>query len=207
WLARRGVPAVAVTGAGWFAGVGACMAAANQAWAVALVLWLLNRLLDGLDGPVARRQGASDLGGFLDVLADFSIYAGFVAAVAVARPEARLACVALLVAYYLSGTAFLSLSSILERRRAQGWVDGRSLRFVGGLAEGTETVLVYVGFCLLPAWSEQIAWGFTAAVAATAAQRVWWGVTLLRRPGNVTPGNVTNGRLGPARPVLRGDHE
>ena len=53
------------------------------------------------------RRGATDLGGFLDLLADFSIYGGFVVAVGVAVPEARLACLVLLLTYYVSGTAFL----------------------------------------------------------------------------------------------------
>jgi len=181
-LADAGVPALALTAAGWVAGVAACVAVVTHAWLPALALWLLNRLLDGLDGPVARRQGSSDLGGFLDIVADFSIYAGFVVAVAVARPDARLACLALLSAYYVSGTAFLALSSLLERRGTTVAADGRSLRFVGGLAEGTETVVVYALLCLLPAHAELIAWVFTAAVAITAVQRIALGVAVLRRP-------------------------
>ena len=167
-LADAGVRPLAVTGAGWVAGVGACVAAGFGQWTLALVLWLLNRLLDGLDGPVARRRGATELGGFLDIVADFSIYAGFVLAVAIAVPEARVAAVALLTAYYVSGTAFLALSSLIERRSRTGAVevgDERSLRFVGGLAEGTETVIVYVLFCLFPPYAALIAWVFTAAVA------------------------------------------
>ncbi|MEU4626550.1 CDP-alcohol phosphatidyltransferase family protein [Actinoplanes sp. NPDC023801] len=180
-IAAAGVSPLTVTVAGWLAGVAACGAAATGRWWLALVLWLLNRLLDGLDGPVARVRGATELGGFLDIVADFSIYAGFVVAVAVARPEARLACVALLCAYYLSGTAFLALSSLLERRGSTIG-DARSLRFVGGLAEGAETVAVYVLFCVFPQWAAPIAWVFTAAVAVTAVQRVILGVRVLRGP-------------------------
>ncbi len=182
-LSAAGVPPLALTGAGWLAGVACCVAAGTGHWPVALVLWLANRLADGLDGPVARRRGATDLGGFLDIVADFSVYAGFVVAVAIARPEARIACLALLCAYYVSGTAFLALSSLLERRSGNGSGparDGRSLRFVGGLAEGTETVVVYVLFCLFPGHAAVIAWLFTAAVAVTAAQRIGYGVTVLR---------------------------
>ncbi len=210
-LAAAGVGPLAVTGAGWVAGVGACLAVGFGQWTLGLVLWLLNRLLDGLDGPVARRRGATDLGGFLDIVADFSIYAGFVLAVAVAVPDARVAALALLTAYYVSGTAFLALSSLIERRRSDpdgsdpdgsdpdgsgrggsgrggGEVgDGRSLRFVGGLAEGTETVIVYVLFCLFPTHATLIAWVFAAAVAVTAAQRIGYGVRILRRPGPSAP--------------------
>lgn len=185
-LARVHVPALAVTGCGWLVGVAACVAAGTGHWWAALVLWLLNRLLDGLDGPLARRTGATDLGGFLDLVADFTIYAGFVLAVGVERPEARVACLALLTAYYVSGAAFLALSALLERRGVAG--DGRSLLFVGGLAEGTETVLAYVAFCLFPGSAEPIAWIFAVAVAITAVQRIVTGIRFLdpRRTTGVT---------------------
>jgi len=183
-LAVAGVPPLALTGAGWLAGVGACVSAGLGAWPAALVLWLANRVFDGLDGPLARQHEATELGGFLDIVADFSIYAGFVVGVAVDRPQARLACVALLSAYYGSGTAFLALSSLLERRGSSVG-DGRSLRFVGGLAEGTETVIVYILFCLLPGQAELIAWLFTVAVAITAGQRVVLGVALLRQQPSI----------------------
>lgn len=180
-VAEAGIPAWAVTGFGWVAGVGACLAVANHLWLLGLALWLVNRLLDGLDGPVARCHGATDLGGFLDIVADFSIYAGFVLAVAVAVPTARVACLVLLSTYYLSGTAFLALSSILERRGSLTAVDGRSLRFVGGLAEGTETAVVYVLLCLFPGLAAPIVWVFAGAVAITAVQRVALGIVTLRR--------------------------
>lgn len=182
-LARVGVRATALTIAGWLVGVAACVLVATSHWHLALVAWLLNRVLDGLDGPVARRTGSTDLGGFLDIVADFSIYGGFVVAAAIAEPDARLACLVLLGTYYLSGTAFLALSSVLERRgeaARQEISDGRSLLFVGGLAEGTETVVVYVLICLFPQHLEPIAWVFAAAVAVTAVQRVALGIHLLR---------------------------
>jgi phosphatidylglycerophosphate synthase len=150
-------------------------------WPLALALWLSNRLLDGLDGAVARLGSPTERGGFLDIVADFSVYGGFVVGVAIGVPAARLACVVLLAAYYVSGTALLALSSLTERRALPGG-DERSLRFAGGLAEGTETVLVYVLFCLLPRQAAGIAWGFAAAVGITAVQRVVAGLRLLREP-------------------------
>lgn len=179
-LARAGVRPMMLTGSGWVLGAGACVAAAERAWPVALALWLANRAFDGLDGPVARARGASELGGYLDILADFSVYGGFVVGVAIGVPSARVACLALLLAYYVSGTAFLALSSLLERRGANAASDERSLRFVGGLAEGAETIVVYVLFCLLPGSAGVIAWSFAAAVGITAVQRIALGARLLR---------------------------
>lgn len=197
-LVVAGVPALALTGAGFACGVLACVAVLFTAWPVALLFWLLNRLLDGLDGPVARGRGeAGELGGFLDIVSDFTIYAGFVVATALAVPEARTACVVLLFAYYVSGTSFLALSSLLERRgqgggdpRAAAEDDGRSLRFVGGLAEGSETIAAYVLFCLLPAQIPLLAWVFAAMVAITAVQRVALGVALLRRRAPSPPAHA-----------------
>jgi phosphatidylglycerophosphate synthase len=186
-LAAAGVSPAALTAAGWTAGVGACTATALRAWPAALGLWLANRVLDGLDGPTARAAGkATEAGGFLDIVADFSVYAGVVLGLAIAVPGARLACVALLVAYYISGTAFLALSSLTERRR-QHLGDERSLRFIGGLAEGTETVVVYALLFLLPHHATVIAWAFAAAVAVTAGQRVIAGLRLLRAPAPARP--------------------
>lgn len=170
-LAEAGIAPGAVTGLGFALGVGACVAAAWGRWTPALVLWLANRLADGLDGPIARARGASALGGFADIVADFTVYSGFVLGVAVAEPGARLACVALLAAYYVSGAAFLAWSAVAEQLHRER-PDERSLHFVGGVAEGTETIVVYVLFCLFPGSAETIAWVFAALVAVTAMQRV-----------------------------------
>lgn len=177
-LAGAGVKPGVLTGVGWLLGLGACVTAADRIWSAALVLWLANRLFDGLDGPVARAIGATARGGFFDIVADFSVYGGFVVGVAMAIPRARVACLVLLFAYYVSGAAFLAVSSLLETRGKQG-IDGRSFRFVGGLAEGGETVVVYVLFCLLPHFAPTIAWIFAAVVSVTAVQRVIIGASLL----------------------------
>ena len=183
-LATHGVPAGAVTAAAFAAGAAACVAAGLGSWWVALALWIANRTLDGLDGLVARRVGPTDLGGYFDLACDLVVYAGFVVAVAVAVPGARLACVALLAAYYVNAGAWLSYSALAERRRlggggGGGGGDNRSLRFVPGLAEGAETFLAYVLLCLLPEHATTIAWAFAALVALSATQRVVLAVRTL----------------------------
>lgn len=170
-LGDRGVSPGAVTAAGLAVGVGACVAAAFAAWPLALALWLLNRTLDGLDGPLARRYGPTDLGGMLDFLADCVVYGGFVLAVAIAVPAARIACAALLVAYLLNNVALLSFASLIEKRQL-GLGDERSLRFTASLTEGTETVIAYGAFCLLPGSAEWVAWTFFAMVMVSVGQRV-----------------------------------
>ncbi len=179
-LDRLGVGPGAVTATGLAVGVGACVAAALSAWGLALVLWLLNRALDGVDGALARRRGPTDLGGMLDFLADFVVYGGFVLGVAVAVPDARVACSALLVAYLLNNVALLSFASLVEKRRLD-FGDERSLRFTAGLTEGTETIVAYCVFCLVPAHADIVAWVFTGLVGVTVIQRVALAVRTLGR--------------------------
>lgn len=169
--AARGLRAGTVTAAGLVVGIAACVAAGLGVWAAALPLWLANRALDGLDGPLARIHGTTDLGGMLDFLADCVVYGGFVVGVAVAVPDARVACAALLAAYLLNNVALLSFASLVEKRRlALG--DERSLRFTPALTEGTETIVAYCAFSLLPGQAEVVAWVFTAMVLVSVAQRI-----------------------------------
>jgi phosphatidylglycerophosphate synthase len=183
-LAARGFPPLALTGIGLLAGLGACVCVATNADGAALGLWLLNRLLDGLDGAVARRREASDLGGVLDFVADFVVYSGFIVGVAIASTGAGVACVVLLAAYSVNVVALLSFASVIERR-ALPLGDERSLKLLPGLAEGGETIVVYVLFCLLPGASATIAWAFAGLVAATAVQRVTEAIRTLG--GDVWP--------------------
>ncbi|HIA67209.1 TPA: CDP-alcohol phosphatidyltransferase family protein [Candidatus Poribacteria bacterium] len=48
----------------------------KKPYLVALIFWILNWFFDGLDGAIARaHQRQTDLGGYLDTLSDFIIYA------------------------------------------------------------------------------------------------------------------------------------
>ena len=57
-------------------GTASAIAAADAQYSLALALWALNRILDGLDGVVARRfNKQTDFGGYLDIVIDFFVYA------------------------------------------------------------------------------------------------------------------------------------
>ncbi|KGH45342.1 membrane protein [Modestobacter caceresii] len=178
-----------ITAAGLVLGLGSAGAAASQEWAAALVLWLLSRLADGLDGPLARRRqartGAPDAGagGFFDITADFTVYGTTVLGVAVGTAGVGdgpwWPFLLVLLAYYLNGAAFLAFSSIAERsgRRLD---DGRSLSFLGGLAEGTETVVVHALWLLFPDLAWPIAAVWAMVVLLSAGQRMVAGYRSLR---------------------------
>ena len=62
-----------ITLAGFFIGALAFPFLAFQNYKLALICILLNRIFDGLDGALARKQGITDAGGFLDISLDFQL--------------------------------------------------------------------------------------------------------------------------------------
>lgn len=176
--ARMGFTPNSLTGLGLLIGVGACVAVAFEQWWVGVGLWLLNRLVDGLDGPLARRTSPTELGGFFDIVADMAIYGGIIVAIGIALPDARVACLAVFLTYYLAGTTFLAFSSLATKLQVEG--DERSLRFPAGIAEGTETIIATT---VILAWSTQavpLLWVWAALVAITVLQRIAAVARLLR---------------------------
>ncbi|MCB0990196.1 MAG: CDP-alcohol phosphatidyltransferase family protein [Acidimicrobiales bacterium] len=179
WLHRRSVRPAQLTVAGLLLGLGAAAAAAVGLWLVALAALLVSRVFDGLDGAVARLERTSAAGAFADLVADFVVYSGFVVAIAIRVPDARLASVVLLAAYCVSVTAFLSWGSLTANSARGGGLeiaDDRTVRFVSGLAEGFETIVAYSLVCLLPQHATTILWIFAGMVWFTAAQRTVFGL-------------------------------
>lgn len=189
-LDRPGITPDGLTVAGLVLGLASAVAAAVQLWALALVLWLVSRVIDGLDGALARRRRAdgrvtsdSEAGGFLDITADFVVYGATVLGVALGATAAFDApwqpFAAVLLAYYVNGAAFLAFSSIAERtgRRID---DGRSLSFLGRIAEGTETIVVHSLWLIVPFWAWQLAVVWAVFVGISAVQRMVAGYRALR---------------------------
>jgi len=170
-----------LTFAGLAVGLAAAASASQALWLVALVLWLGSRVLDGLDGALARRRamGGSAAGGFLDIMADFTVYGSFVIGVGIGSGQSLLPFLVVLLAYYLNGSALLAFSSIAERSGKRS-DDGRSLSFLGGLAEGTETIVVHSLWCIFPSHAGAIAWAWAAVVLISAIQRTIGGFRSLR---------------------------
>jgi len=180
WLARAGVTAGAVTLAGLLMGLAAGACLAFGAHGAALALFLASRLADGLDGAVARAAGGgpdaagSAFGGYLDILADFAVYAAIPLGFVLADPAANGAAGAfLLAAFYVNGASFLGYAALAEKRGLQTRANGRkALYHATGLLEGTETIGVVALMCLWPAGFPLLAWGFGALCLLTAGLRL-----------------------------------
>lgn len=181
WLARAGVGADGITVAGFVAGVASFPLLALEMYGWALLLIALNRLADGLDGAVARARGPSDLGGYLDITLDFIFYAGAPVAFALGRPEFALHAAVLVFSFVGTMASFLAFAIIAAKRGITTQARGaKAIYYLGGLAEGTETIIFLVLMCLLPSLFGWTALVFAAMCWVTTASRIAQGVLTFR---------------------------
>ena len=175
-MARAGVSANAVSIAGAALGLAGAGLIVFGMPLAGLLLFLVGRVADGLDGAVARLnpRGATDFGGYLDIVLDFLVYGAVPLAFAILAPEANgLAAAFLLASFLANGVAFLAFAVTAEKRgltsRAQG---SKSFYFLAGLAEGTETILVFALMCLFPAAFAWLAVMFAVVCLVSAGARI-----------------------------------
>ncbi|MGH6885891.1 MAG: CDP-alcohol phosphatidyltransferase family protein [Geminicoccales bacterium] len=171
-FAAAGISANAITLAGFAVGLLAVPALAAEWYGAALTLILLNRLADGLDGAVARRTKLTDFGGYLDIVCDFIFYAAVPFGFALGRPENSIAASFLVLSFVGTGTSFLAYAIMAAKRRLSCQRRGsKSLYYLGGLTEGTETIAIFVVCCLLPDAFVPLAYAFGALCWITTASR------------------------------------
>lgn len=153
-----------VTFIGLFIGLNAIPALWLGLNEIAIIFILLNRLCDGLDGAVARMRLARGEklplhGGFLDICADFIFYGAIPLGFALQNPESNAVGAAfLLAAFMATGVSFVAFSTLATQLGLTTDLRGKkSFYYLGGLAEGTETIFVFVLACIAPSWFPWIA--------------------------------------------------
>lgn len=186
-VARRVAERVApgwLTLGGIILGVGAAVAAGGGLRWPSLVLWVVSRVLDGLDGVVARhRDAASDLGGYLDMIADAVVYAAVpIGVAAAAGGRAWISGMVLIGAFYVNALAWAYLAAVVEKHGAGAARAGlTSIVMPAGLVEGAETLVLYTLMLAVPSHATVWFISMTVLVAMTTVQRVWWAARTLRK--------------------------
>lgn len=174
-----------ITSAAFAAGLLAAVAGWSGAFGLGLLAWIANRVLDGLDGLVARVHGkASELGGYMDLLVDFAVYAAIPLALALrpgADPALAGASALMLGTFYVNASAWMVLSALLEKRGHGAAARGEptSVTLPEGLISGSETFVFYAAFFLFPEHLVALFHLMAALVAVTVAQRLVWGIRTL----------------------------
>lgn len=175
-----------------------------------LTCWLLNRLLDGLDGTLARSRNCSTaLGGFLDLLGDFIVYSLIPIALAYglessislsalgADAGVRMGAQNLQPAVSLAGFSVVGVWRAVAVLEATFHINNFVLFYVaavgarteGGLTsvamrpalvEGLESGLLFTSMFFRPRWLGWWCWVMSAAVAISVMQRVGFVVPVLK---------------------------
>jgi phosphatidylglycerophosphate synthase len=176
-LVRVGIGADTVTVIGFGLGLAAAACIALGRPLAGLALLLASRLMDGLDGAVARLTRPTDRGAFLDITLDFLFYASIPLAFALADPAANaLPAAVLLAAFIGTGTSFLAFAALAEKRGLKSEdFPQKGIYYLGGLTEATETLLCFVLMCLWPQHFAAWAYGFALLCALTLATRLLAG--------------------------------
>lgn len=148
-----------------------------EQYTLALVLIIANRICDGLDGALARIQGITDAGGFLDISLDFLFYSLIPFGFIIANPEQNAIAGAFLIFSFIgTGSSFLAFAVMAGKRGIENPIyQHKSLYYMSGLTEGTETIACFVLFCLLPTHFAPIAYLFGAACWFTTFTRIYSG--------------------------------
>jgi phosphatidylglycerophosphate synthase len=172
-LARAHISANAVTLSGAILAIPLIGALATRRYGLALALLALNRLLDGLDGAVARATHRSALGGYLDIVGDYIFYTGVPLGFALATPsDNALAAAALLASFLLTCSSFLAYAALAAQQGLKIEPERpKSFFYSRGLMEGTETIAFFVAMMLWPSHFVSFAWIFSALCVLTAVQR------------------------------------
>ncbi|MCY9803905.1 CDP-alcohol phosphatidyltransferase family protein [Vibrio scophthalmi] len=182
-LDSANIKANQVTLFGFFLGCLALPALIEQHYLLALIFIVFNRIGDGLDGALARIQGITDAGGFLDISLDFLFYSLIPFGFVLANPEQNAIAGAFIIfAFIGTGSSFLAFAVMAGKRGIENPVyKHKSLYYMSGLTEGTETIACFVLFCLLPQYFAVIAYVYGAACWFTTATRIYGGYQALNQ--------------------------
>lgn len=176
-LMAKGLGADQVSLTGFAIGLLAALLIAAGFPGLAIVPLLLNRGLDGIDGAMARLSSATDRGAFLDIGLDFLFYAAIPLGFGLADPANNaLAAAVLLAAFVGTGTSFLAYAAIAEKRGLKSEAyPTKSFYYLGGLTEGTETIVCFLAMCWWPRHFAAIAYVYAAMCTVTTVTRLWAG--------------------------------
>jgi phosphatidylglycerophosphate synthase len=169
---------------GFALGLGAAGALLDARYSLALLLWVLNRGADGLDGTLARTSARqSDFGGYLDIMLDFIIYSAIPISLVFGLPDDRAArsflpLALLLASFYVNSASWMYPAALIEKRGRTS-EPSTSVVMPSGLIEASETMLFYCLLILLPSLAPELMLLMALLVAVTAAQRLRWGYSHL----------------------------
>jgi hypothetical protein len=121
-------------------------------------------------------------------------YAAIPLGFALANPEQNaLAATVLLAVFIGTGASFLAFAIPAEKLNLdKPQFAYKSFYYLNGLTEGTETILIFVAFCLWPQYFAELAYSFAFLAAITIVTRVYGGYHTLKEHALTKQANAVN---------------
>ncbi len=183
-LHKQGMTADKLTLLGFIIGMLVLPLLAYELWFGALIAIVLNRIFDGLDGALARYANqSSSAGGYLDITLDFLFYAAVPLGFILADPTQNAIAGAFLLATFIgTGSSFLAFAIAAEKYKLdKPQFKYKSFYYLNGLTEGSETIALFVAFCIWPQYFVVLASIFAIACAITIFTRIYGGYHTLKQ--------------------------
>jgi phosphatidylglycerophosphate synthase len=180
-LFRVGVSANVATMLALVAGVVSGIAFARGGVMLGLIALAISAGLDAVDGTIARECAApSVLGGVFDLTADRVVEIFVIVGIAWRDPALYFPALVLVGSWYVNITVFLAVGAALERRGP------KLIEYPPGILERTEAIIFFAVLAIVEATAITrpigpiLAYVMTALEVATGAQRLMFGIRLLR---------------------------
>ena len=149
----------------------------NLDFKTALLFFLLGRIMDGVDGSIANRNGKTDFGGFLDIVFDFISYSLIPLAFILILDSNAFFGSILLATFFGTGSTFLALA-IFESKKSK-CSHNKSFFHVGGLIGGTVTIFFISLMMVLPYNFNLIAIIFSVLCIIGTIERIYNAYNIL----------------------------
>jgi archaetidylinositol phosphate synthase len=180
-LFRVGISANVATMLALVAGIVSGVAFARGGVMLGLVALAVSAGLDAVDGTIARECAApSILGGVLDLTSDRVVEIFVIVGIAWRDPALYFPALVLVGSWYVNITVFLAVGAALERRGP------KLIDYPPGILERTEAIIFFAVLAIVEATAISrpigpiLAYAMTALEVATGAQRLMFGIRLLR---------------------------
>ena len=172
WVAITRISANLLTISGAGLALGGAFFITQLNFTAVLGFILLNRIVDGLDGAVARINGPTEFGGYLDTICDYIFYLSIPIAFGLTSPINQIPALLLIASFTLTAVSFLAFAAIAARQTSGNGAHGpKAFIYSTGLMEGGETIAFFVLFCLFPGFFPTLAVVFAALCLLTVVQR------------------------------------
>ena len=149
---QAGISANVVSISGFVIGLLAINFLALEMYYTALLCIVLNRLFDVLDGAIARIDGQTNFGIFLDISFDYIFYAGLIFGFALAYPSQNAVAATFWLFGVTSAAVALLAYAIIAYKNTEPDVLMKKISpfYFDGLAQSAEILIAVILVCLLP---------------------------------------------------------